>query len=167
MDNTALSGAWCDTFLSSVVLRRDVVGRLVCTHSAVGCSASEYYCHCAMSVSFPRICNEIFAGAAAGLRNLIVLGWSYLGAFSLMIYTQRARSCASRLRAHLQPRIRRVRVNGTSESRCCRTLSVGNDLSSSSLLASEGKIITFLVRAHFAATHDRPALRCRRSETAG
>lgn len=63
----ALSGASCDTFLSSEVLQRDV-GASCVLHSAVGCSASEYYCHCAMSVSFPRICNEIFASAVAGLR---------------------------------------------------------------------------------------------------
>lgn len=63
----ALSGVSCDTFLSSGVLQRDVEASCV-LHSAVGCSASEYYCHCAMSVSFPRICNEIFASTVAGLR---------------------------------------------------------------------------------------------------
>jgi len=57
----------CEAFPSprSRVLRRDVGAS--CVRSVAACSASEYYCHCAMSVSFPRICNEIFAVAAAGL----------------------------------------------------------------------------------------------------
>lgn len=84
-----LSGALCGTFLSNGVLHRDV--RASCIRSVLGCSALEYYCHCAMSVSFSRICNEIFANAVAGLRssgNFIVLAWPYLHAtLLLVIYT--------------------------------------------------------------------------------
>lgn len=47
------------------ILHRDVGSW--CVHSATGCTISEYYCYCAMSVSFPRICNEIFASTGAGL----------------------------------------------------------------------------------------------------
>lgn len=104
-----------------------------------------------MSVSFPRICNEIFAGAA-GLRAAAQSkphcpGRPYLRVrASQVIYTVGTflplLACA---RAPVRPRVRicnrgsRVRVNGTSESRCFGALSVGNDLPTSFLLAAEGK----------------------------
>jgi len=169
MDDMVLSGASCDTFLSSGVLHRDVATSYV-LHSAVGCSASEYYCHCAMSVSFPHICNEIFASAVAGLRATaqskphcprLTVSPRVL---SNDIYTG---SCASRLRAHLQPWIH-IRVNDTSESRC-GTLSTGNDLLWSFLFSRPRGNNYILVRAHRCAIgrHSRAGANSERIEMVG
>lgn len=116
-DNMTLSGALCGTFLSNGVLHRDV--RASCIRSVLGCSASEYYCHCAMSVSFSRICNEIFANAVAGLRSsgTVETSLSWPGRISMRRsfwwYTLVVGKflCDSRLRAHLLATVDRARTS--------------------------------------------------------
>lgn len=87
-----------------------------------------------MSVSFPRICNEIFVRVAAGLRVAVTQSQPHCPSparisarapvYSSSWYIQ---VLARHIRARISARIGCIRVNGTSESRFA-ALSAGNDL---------------------------------------